>query len=424
MIRSLAASILAFVLVLSGAATACAQDGSEEGGSSVTATAIMLLEGGATASQGATVSIGLRRGLSDVEGVRFVHPVDVLSPAPFNEDVQFAIEELEPLMDQVANGDARDAATRADAIVELFEQNLEAVRREQLIDAMMIAAVARCRTGRARECETGFARVLVFREGHEYDEARYPAEYADVFARVRSRTLSAARGTLVVETEPEGAEIYVDGRSYGPSPARVDGLLVGDHYVTVKHLGYERIIRRATLDGSESTARYELQPNERSQLVASDEFQRVLRGELGEERAGPNLRSLGNTLGAAQVLVGVVRPIGESQVHVQVWLYDIRTRFLLSSAEGTITEDEAGTVTARQMAVRLYEGVDLAGGIAAPEDGGPGGGERQPELWEQWWFWTVVGVVVVAGGVGIGAGVAASGPGVPDGWTRIDGTLP
>jgi hypothetical protein len=402
-----------------------AQDEEIGTATTVTATAVMLLEGGATAGQGATVSIGLRRGLADVTGVRFVHPVDVLSPPPFDEDVQFAIEELEPLADQVLNGDARDAAERADRIIELFEQHLEAVRREQLVDAYMLAATARCRTRRARECEELFSRLLVFREGQEYDASRYGAEGVEVFDRARARTLAGARGTLVIETEPEGAEIYVDGRSYGPSPVRVEGLLRGDHYVTIKHLGFEREIERATLQGAESRVRYQLVPNERSRLVASEEFQRVLRSELGEQRAGPNLRSLGSTLGAAQVIVGVVRPIGEDQVHVQLWLYDIRTRFLLNGGEGTITSDEAGTVTARQLAVDLYRGVDLGGAIAAPEDDQTGGThERSPELWEQWWFWTAVGVVLVAGGVGIGAGVATSSPGVPDGWTRVSGTLP
>ena len=404
-----------------------AQDGEGEDGSasSVATTAVMLLEGGATDAQGATISIGLRRGLGEVEGVRFVHPVDVLSPPPFDEDVQFAIEELEPLLDQVANGDARDAAARADGIVELFEAHLPSVRREQLIDAYMIAAIARCRTRRQRECEDTMAHVVTFREGHEYDSARYPEQYAEVFERVRSRTLSGARGTLTVATEPEGAEVYVDGRSYGPSPATVEGLLVGDHYVTIKQLGFERVIARATVrDGGTSVARYDLAPNDRSRLVSSPEFQRGLRGELGEDRAGDNLRSLGNTLGAAQVLVGVVRPLADDTVHLQVWLYDIRTRFLLATREGTLRTDEAGMETARQMAVELYQGVDLGGGIAAPTEDGLLPGERSPELWEQWWFWTVVGVVVVAGAVGIGVGVATSSPGVPDGFTRVNGPLP
>lgn len=418
-------ALVALAMQLGLAAPASAQDDEEVASTAtVTATAMMLLEGGATAGQGATVSIGLRRGLAEVDGVRFVHPVDVLSPPPFDEEVQFAFDELEPLADQVLNGDARDAAERADRIVALFEDHLESVRREQLVDAYLLAAASRCRMRRARDCEEIFSRVLVFREGQEYDTSRYPADAADVFERARARTLAGPRGTLVIDTEPQGAEIYVDGRSYGPSPVRVEGLLRGDHYVTIKHLGFERAIERTTLEGAESRVRFELVPNERSRLVASQEFQRVLRGELGEERAGPNLRSLGNTLGAAQVVVGVVRPIGEDQMHVQLWLYDIRTRFLLATREGTVTHDEAGIVTARQLAIDLYRGVDLRGAIAAPIEEEGETHERSPELWEQWWFWTAVGVVLVAGGVGIGAGVATSSPGVPDGWTRVGGTLP
>src|SRR5690606_879870 len=125
-----------------------AQDEEIGTAATVTSTAVMLLEGGATAGQAATISIGLRRGLSDVGGVRFVHPVDVVAPPRFGEEIQFAIEELEPLADQVVNGDARDAASRADRIIELFEQHLESVRREQLIDAYMLAASARCRLRR------------------------------------------------------------------------------------------------------------------------------------------------------------------------------------------------------------------------------------------------------------------------------------
>lgn len=387
----------------------------------VVASSLMITEGGATDAQAALVSIGLRRGVAQVPGLDFVHPVDVLSPPTISEDLQFAMDELDSRADQVRDGDARDVQESVDVILELFESNLEAVRREQLIDAYMIGAIARCRLHRQRECEEMFGRVVVFREQHEYDAARYPAEYQDVFERVRARITAGPRASLAVTTEPAGAEVYVDGRSYGPSPAVVPDLLVGDHYVTLKHIASVKTIRRASVSASGSAVSYTLAPNERSRLVASPEAQAAIRGELGEERAGTSIRSLGSTLGAAQVLIGIVTPETAETVHVHVYLYDMRTRFLLAQREASMSTDDAGMDVARQLAVDLYEGVDLSGAVAAPEDALHDTVERRPELYEEWWFWTVIGVAVVGIAVGVGVGVATAQPGVPDGWTRLDG---
>jgi hypothetical protein len=285
----------------------------------------------------------------------------------------------------------------------------------------MIAAIARCRLHRQRECEEMFARVVTFREQHEYDAARYPAEYQDAFERVRTRVTSGPRAALTVTTEPAGAEVYVDGRSYGPSPAVVPELLVGDHYVTLKHIASVKMIRRATVEPQGNAVSYTLAPNDRSRLVASPEAQAAIRGELGEERAGTNIRSLGSTLGAAQVIIGIVTPESGESVHVHAYLYDMRTRFLLAQQEASMTTDDTGMDVARQLAVDLYAGVDLSGAVAAPEDALHDTVERRPELYEEWWFWTVIGVAVVGIAVGIGVGVATSTPGVPDGWTRLDG---
>jgi hypothetical protein len=406
------AAVLGFVL------PARAQEAAPD---AVVATALMITEGGATDAQAASVSIGLRRGLAEVQGIDFVHPVDVLSPPVISEDLQFAMDELDSRADQVRDGDARDVMESVDVIIQLFEANLEAVRREQLIDAYMIGAVARCRLHRQRECEEMFARVVVFREQHEYDATRYPAEYQDAFERVRTRVTAGPRAALAVTTDPAGAEVYVDGRSYGPSPAIVPDLLVGDHYVTLKHIASVKTIRRASVTAQGSSVSYTLVPNERSRLVASPEAQAAIRGELGEERAGTNIRSLGSTLGAAQVIIGIVTPEGSESVHVHAYLYDMRTRFLLSQRETSMTTDESGMDAARQLAIDLYDGVDLSGAVAAPEEALHDTVERRPELYEEWWFWTVVGVAVVGIGVGVGVGVATSQPGVPDGWTRLDG---
>ncbi len=394
----------------------------QEATSAVAASALVIPEGNVSEGEASIASIGLRRGITEVEGVRFIHPVDVLSPAETTEDLQFGLEELESRADQLRDGDARDVAESTDALVTLFEEHLDAVRREQLVDVYMLNALARCRMGQQRECESRLARVFVFREGHTFDPERYPAELQSTFDRVQARVTGGARTSLEVITEPAGAEIYIDGRSYGPSPARADDLLIGDHYVTVKMLDRMRLVRRVTAARTGGTVELTLEPNPRARLVASPEALASIAGELGESRAGPNLRSLGSTLGAAQVVVArLVR--AEGATTLDAYLYDVRTRFMLAHRETEIDSSEEGIEQARLLAIELYQGVDLSGTVAVVEETGP---ERRAEPWEEWWFWTSIGAAVVAVGVGVGVGVglATQGPAVPEGWVRIEGTVP
>jgi hypothetical protein len=393
-----------------------------------TTSTVLLRDSGTTIADASAVTIGLRRGIGELSGVSFVHPVDALGSPAIDEDLQMSMDELEPIADMVRTGDARAAYRRADEIIAQFEQNLSVVRRSQLVDAYMLAAVGRCRAGLARECEERLRGIIAFRESLTYDAERYGPSGQEVFDRARSRALSGARGTLVVETDPPGAEVYIDGRSYGPSPVTAEGLLVGQHYVTVKELGYEKLIARADVRaGRPVQARFELQPNVRSQLVVSPEAQAAVRQELGETRAGDAIRSLGSTLGTTQVIIGVLSPAAGGQVHVQLYLYHVHTRLLQAQQELTMTTDEAGMERARQVAIELYRGVDMSGGIEAPPDAltlGPEG-PRPAELHEQWWFWTVIatGVAAIAGAVI--AGVVLGGQEtVPGGFLRLQGELP
>lgn len=415
--------VIGALLVLAAAGSAAAQD--EVAPTGATTSVVLLRDPGTTIAQASAVTIGLRRGIGELPRVSFVHPVDALGAPAVDEDLQMAMDELEPIADMVRTGDARAAFRRADEIIAVFEQNLSVVRRSQLVDAYMLAAVGRCQARMTRECEERIRAIVAFRESLSYDQARYGTAAQEVFDRARSRALSGARGTLVVETEPAGAEVYIDGRSYGPSPITAEGLLVGQHYVTIKELGYEKLIARADVRAGRPTqARFELQRNVRAQLVVSPEAQAALRGELGEPRAGDAIRSLGNTLGTTQVIVGVLRPAAGGQVHVQLYLYHVHTRLLQAQRNATLSIDEAGMERARQLALDLYEGVDMSGGIEAPPDALTLGG-RTPELYEQWWFWTVIGTGVAAIIGAIVAGVVVGGSdSVPGGFLRLQGDLP
>ena len=55
--------------------------------------------------------------------------------------------------------------------------------------------------------------------------------------------LEKALGFIEVETNPEGAEVFVDGESRGFTPVKIDGLTIGKHKILIKKSGYKSIER-------------------------------------------------------------------------------------------------------------------------------------------------------------------------------------
>ena len=39
---------------------------------------------------------------------------------------------------------------------------------------------------------------------------------------------------MIIESEPEGAEIFIDDKSYGTSPKTIEGLIVGEHKIELR----------------------------------------------------------------------------------------------------------------------------------------------------------------------------------------------
>ncbi len=396
----------------------------------VTASAVLIRDEGATRLQSTIVGIGIRRGVSAVHGLRYVHPADVLAVEAPPEELSDAVGKLDTLANMVTQGNPDAAADLGSHIVDVFEHHLAFVKRSQLIDAYMLAAVAECKRGRRRQCVEGFEHVITFREGMEYDPVRYPPDYLDLFMQTKDRLLShGGRGSLQITTDPEGVEVFVDGRSYGPSPTVADGLLAGDHYVTVKAVGFDKLIQRVSVSTNrQGSIALTLDHSERARLLAA-ELPHV-REELGQHRVGLDSRiaHLTNLLYVNQLILGTVTPAAGGQIRVHLYLYDLRTRFLLSEKEASIPADAGGQVLARRLASQLYEGVDLSGSIAAPDQHGTPVVEQESTisvLLHSVWFWLGAAAVVAAGiGIGVYALSHQGGPGVPQGWTRIDGALP
>jgi PEGA domain-containing protein/PKD domain-containing protein len=64
---------------------------------------------------------------------------------------------------------------------------------------------------------------------------------------------AAATGALSITTEPDGADVYVDGRLTGQTPANVGALTAGEHRVRIVKSGYLENARVVTLTAGEAT---------------------------------------------------------------------------------------------------------------------------------------------------------------------------
>ncbi|MCC7537751.1 MAG: PEGA domain-containing protein [Deltaproteobacteria bacterium] len=407
--------VVAIVVCASVPAEVLAQRGQ------VTTTAILFADGDATDDDVARVTRALRRSVAKVRRVRFADLADALEvgeQAP--DEVEAAREARDAVAEMLRSGDGDGAAARARELIEVFEANLVHVPRTELADVYMLAAVAECVARRVRACRDGFRRVVTFRESLQYDIDRYPVDYLTEFDAVRERVVAGARGLLEVSTIPTGGEVFVDGRAYGAAPTVVDGLLAGDHYLTVKLAGYARDVRRVTVEPEgQASVEVELTRSNRALLIEQD-LPRIRR-EAGGSRTGRYTLRLASTLFVNQAVLGIVRREG-SRLEIALYLYDLRTRFLLRRLRRSVRappgRDPRGI---DRLGAEVYEGVDLRGHVAAPEDRPPEQSGPTP-LYGRWWFWTAIGVVVTAGVV-TAVVIGGQEQSVPDGFVRLGGSV-
>lgn len=417
MVRRYLSLVLALLCVVFFEARGYAQDEGGAGDNRVSMTSVFIPEGQVQTSDLTWLQVGLRRGLRNVGGVGYVTASDVLSGQEPPEDLAPAVEQLDNVAAMVRANDLGGASRTLEGTIDLIENNLLFVKRATLADAYMLRALIHCKKGERDACVDGFRDVLAFRDQFEYDPVRYPEEFARSFNDVRLDLENVGRLPLQVTTDPTGAEVFIDGRSFGPSPISAEGLLPGPHYVTVKAQGRERVMRRVELRARRGieTLRINAPESPRARIL-EDNVPRI-RDELGRDRAGDFIVGIAAYLYVNQVVVGTVRP-SRGGYEVDAYLYDLRTRFLLAHRTKTVSTGGDMAAAGTELIRDLYQGVDLSGAVAAPPEA-----ERHHKstpLYERWWFWSAIGVVVASGVV---AAVVASDTdqSVPDGYTRATG---
>jgi len=287
--------------------------------------------------------------------------------------------------------------------VEVLSKVLPYVKKQELADAMMALGASHFENGDKKEAKRTFERLITWRSDYKVDLSKYPPAILAVVEDVRKEVEREKRGSLEIRSEPSGAQAYVDGRYIGVTPCFADGLIVGEHWVTLKKEGYKKAVMAAQV--SSKVQQLVSVPMERStKYLLVEQALNGVEKTLGQAMLDASADNLKEVLFIDHAVFVRAAPAGGgAEVKVDTFLYDLRTRRRLTHVTKTVpaarAEKELST-----LAGQLYLNVSYEAELVETKDAPPPKPYVRPPFYKTWWFWTAAGVAVT--GVVLGATLA------------------
>jgi hypothetical protein len=277
--------------------------------------------------------------------------------------------------------------------IDALSKVLPYIKKAELADAMMALGAAEFLDGDKKAASHTFLRLLTWRPDYRVDTNKYAPQLIAPVEDARKEVEKARRGSLEIRSEPSAAEAYVDGKYLGVTPTFGEGLPVGEHWVTLKKEGFKKAVMAATVSAK-------LQQMVSVPLERSGKYLLVEQALAAVEKAlgQPHLESSADNLKEVlfidhAVFVRVAKDKG-GDLAVDAYLYDLRTRRRLTRVEQRVPAADAEKQLGG-LATTLYSNVSYEAVEEGPHEAPPPKPVTRRAFYKTWWFWSVVGVVVV-----------------------------
>ena len=302
--------------------------------------------------------------------------------------------------------DLPNAIKRLSTAVDELSTVLPFIKKQELADAMCALGVAYFQQGDKKEAKATFVRLLVWRADHVYDTEKFPPSVLSTFEEAKKALEKMKRGSLEIRSEPAGAQVYVDGKYIGITPAVAEGLVVGEHWITFKKEGFRKSVLSVGVSPKyQQTVTAMLERSGKYLLV--EQAIAAVEKIVGQDKLDDTADNFKDFLLLDHgVFVKATAGAQPNTLNIDTFLYDLRTRERLKKVTRTVTADSPGQDVA-QIVEALYTKISYEAELTVPKEAEPPKQIKRKPIYKRWWFWTIIGVA--AGGV-IAAGVLAPKP--------------
>ncbi|HXU69781.1 MAG TPA: PEGA domain-containing protein [Polyangia bacterium] len=298
--------------------------------------------------------------------------------------------------------DLPTAIKKLNQAVEVLSKVLPYVKKQELADAMMALGAAHFENADKKEAKRTFERLLVWRSDYKVDLAKYPPTLLSIVEEVRKEVERQKRGSLEIRSQPAAAQAYVDGRYIGVTPTFADGLITGEHWVTLKKEGFKKAVMPAQVS-SKVQQLVSITMERSTKYLLVEQALAGVEKSLGEMTLDASADNLKEVLFIDHAVFVRAAPAGPGAIKVDSFLYDLRTRRRLTRVTKTVAVAKAEKDLST-LASALYLNVSYEAELVETKDAPPPKPYVRPPFYKTWWFWTAAGVAVT--GVVLGATLA------------------
>ena len=243
-----------------------------------------------------------------------------------------------------------------------------------------------------------FSEFLAFDPKLKPDEGVFSPDVLKVFEEAKAKEWK--KGSMKLKSTPN-AEVYVNGRYRGITPLKVSKLVPANYLIQFRSPGYDVVLQWIAVE-PEGVAEVSSELKEGPQYKTYAHALVAVNPELKTGRPGPTVTRLRALLGAESLIL-VVRRGKKIQA---TWAQD---KYWVKRYQGTVKRGKERAFAAKLLTskapvvvpkAQCSRSADCTSGKQCLNGKCIAQGTSVP-VYKKWWFWTIVGAVVVGGTVGV-----------------------